>query len=97
MTVQRNACFQQFLAESKQSVTYRLHMLLYIKLIIVLERCKYIRQHPVDSATLIIAALMPWNSEPFMCSVLVSYNAAAVSTEDKTAFLTYGAKKFTAL
>lgn len=51
----------------------------------------------MDSATLIIAALMPWNSEPFMCSVLVSYNAAAVITEDKTAFLTYGAKKFTAL
>ena len=72
-------------------------MLLYIKLIIVLERCKYIRQHPVDSATLIIAALMPWNSEPFMCSVLVSYDTAAVITEDKTAFLTYGTKKFTAL
>ena len=71
-------------------------MLLYIKLIIVLERCKYIRQHPVDSATLIIAALMPWNSEPFMCSVLVSYNAAAVITEDKTAFLTYETKIFTA-
>ena len=46
----------------------------------------------MDSATLIIAALMPWNSEPFMCSVLVSYNAAAVITEDKTAFLTYETK-----
>ena len=40
---------------------------------------------------------MPWNSEPFMCSVLVSYNVAAVFTKDKTAFLTYGTKKFTAL
>lgn len=38
--------------------------------------------YPVDSATLIIAALMPWNFEPFMCSVLVSYNVAAVITED---------------
>lgn len=33
MTEQRNACFQQFLAKSKQSVTYRLHMTLYVKLI----------------------------------------------------------------
>ena len=48
----------------------------------VLEWCKYVRQHPVDSAILIIAALMPWNSEPFMCSVLESYNVAAVITED---------------
>lgn len=29
--------------------------------------------------------------------LLVSYNAAAVITEDKIAFLTYGTKKFTAL
>ena len=50
----------------------------------------------MDSATLIIAVLLPWNSEPFMCSVIVSYNAAAVITENKTAFLTYGTKKFTA-
>ena len=47
----------------------------------------------MDSAALIIAALMPWNSEPFMCSVLVSYNAATVITEDKTTFLKYGTKK----
>lgn len=33
VTEQRNACFQQSLAESKQSVTYRLHMTLYVKLI----------------------------------------------------------------
>ncbi|RGZ94783.1 hypothetical protein DW967_02685 [Agathobacter rectalis] len=78
MTEQRNVCFQQFLAESKQSVTYRLHMTFYVKLI---------DNKPV----------MPWNSEPFMCSVLVSYDTAAVITEDKTAFLTYGTKKFTAL
>nr|WP_308657867.1 hypothetical protein [uncultured Agathobacter sp.] len=58
-----------------------------------LKACKYVRQHPVDSAALIIAALMPWNSEPFMCSVLVSYNAATVITEDKTTFLKYGTKK----
>ena len=51
----------------------------------------------MDSATLIIAVLLPWNSEPFMCSVIVSYNAAAVITENKTVFLTYGTKKFTAL
>ena len=47
----------------------------------------------MDPAALIIATLMPWNSEPFMCSVLVSYNAATVITEDKTTFLTYGTKK----
>lgn len=46
---------------------------------------------------LIIAALMPWNSEPFMCSIFVFYNAVAVIAEDKTAFLTYGTKKFAAL
>ena len=45
----------------------------------------------------LLAVLLPWNSEPFMCSVIVSYNAAAVITENKTAFLTYGTKKFTAL
>ena len=33
VTEQRNACFQQFLAETKQSVAYRLHMTLYVKLI----------------------------------------------------------------
>ena len=30
---QRNACFQQLLAETKQSAAYRLHMTLYVKLI----------------------------------------------------------------
>ena len=63
----------------------------------VLEWCKYVRQHLGDFAALIIAALIPWNSEPFMCFVLVSYDTAAVITEDKTAFLTYGSKKFTEL
>lgn len=33
VTEQRNACLQQFLAETKQSVAYRLHMTLYVKLI----------------------------------------------------------------
>ena len=47
----------------------------------------------MGSAILIIAVLLPWNSEPFMCSVIVSYNAAAVITENKTAFLTYGTKE----
>ena len=47
----------------------------------------------MDHAALIIATPMPWNSEPFMCSVLVSYNAATVITEDKTTFLTYGTNK----
>lgn len=58
-----------------------------------LKDCKYVRQHLVDHAALIIATPMPWNSEPFMCSVLVSYNAATVITEDKTTFLTYGTNK----
>ena len=47
-----------------------------------LKDYKYVGQHPVDPVALIIATLMPWNSEPFMCSVLVSYNVAAVITED---------------
>ena len=64
----------------------------------VLEWCKYVQAASGGIfAALIIAALIPWNSEPFMCFVLVSYDTAAVITEDKTAFLTYGSKKFTAL
>ena len=54
-------------------------------------------KHPVNPPALGIVAFVPWDSDPFVASVLIPDDPAAVIPEDKSAFPAYRTKKFTAL
>ena len=65
--------------------------------LIMLVWNKDIRQHPVDPSALGIVTSVPRDPEPFMTSVLESYDTITVVPENQSSLLAYRAKKFTAL
>ena len=58
---------------------------------------KDIRQHPVDTSALWIVTSVSWNPDPFMASILESYDTITVVPENQSSLPAYRAKKFTAL
>ena len=66
-------------------------------LLVMLVWDKHIRKHSVNLSALKIVTFVSWNSDPFMASVLIPDDPAAVIPEDKSAFPAYRTKKFTVL
>ena len=64
---------------------------------VMLVRNKHIRKHPVKPSALGVGTFVSWDFDPFVASVLIPDDAAAVIPEDKSAFPANRTKKFTVL